>query len=1357
MPLVTVGLGGTQTITSSETDIVSFLGIGTLNVTGTAAAPIDVTLGQIAGVGALDTINISNATVTVNGLAGVSALLAFNIGAGGRLNLASTLNVAAGSTVTFNGANSVLGLGGAVNLSLLNGIAGFAPGSAIDVGQLAAGFTYADAPGNGTGGIITLRDAGGSAIGTLPLLTGEYTAASFQLSPDSTGGTLVSFPTTITAVSADPATADLGLGQTATLMLATSVPVTVAGGTPTLSLNDGGTAVYNPAASMPSMLAFTYAVGAGENTPDLAVTAANLNGATITNGLGVAADLTAAAANPAGILQVDTIAPTVAGVTTLPGSGALGAGQTVAITVGTSEPVTVTGGTPTLSLSDGGTATYNPAASTPTALVFNSTVTPGQNTPDLTVTALNPNGATIADLAGNPAVLTGAVTNPAGVLAIDTTAPTVSGVTTTPGAGTVGPGSTVAINVGTTEPVTVAGGTPTLTLNDGGVATYDPGASTPTNLVFTTTIAPGQTTPDLTITAINPNGATITDPAGNPANLGGAITNPPGVLGVDTTAPQIVAVLASPATADLGIGQVATITIGSSEPVTVANGTPTLSLNDGGVATYSAAGSTPTALLFTTTVAAGQNAADLAVTAANLNGATIADAGGNALSLAPAVINPPGILQIDGTVPTIGSVTTNPASGSIGAGQAVAITLNASEPVAVAGGTPTLTLNDGGTATYNPAASTPTALVFTTTVTPGQNAAGLAVTAANLNGATITDPAGNPANLAGALGTLGSGGGSGGTGGGLTIDTTPPTITGVTTSPSTGPIPAGTPITITVGTSEPVTSTGGPPTLSLGNGGTAAYVPGASTPTGLVFTYTPAPGDDTPDLTVSGLNLNGGSLTDAAGNSANLAGSAVNPPGVLQIDTSTHPFLPLVVTSADTTGNITIVAATRPLVAGTYSNLGIGTLGADGATYTVSGTLAQVNAALAGVTLSPAKGSAPVAGFTASVTDTNTAVTTQLRNTSALGSAITALAAGDAVAAGTGGDTLSGGTAARTLLLGGGGADVLVGSTAGSTLLGGTGSSAYYAQGGSNLVVGAGARDVVATGAGTATVFSATSGRTVVGLSSGAAVVVGRGADTIIGSSGTMLTSVATGGIEFTGSGAATTFANQGSTVVGGTGSILVGVRGTGAMVFGGTGPTTFIGGTGSSTVIGGAGGNGALFAGQGGGFFSGGAGGNNTLVGGMAATTLFGGGSGDVLFAVGGAGTVLRAGSGNETLQGALSSGNDTFYTGSGNTLVGLGAGQDVVFAGSGSATVVAGTGQDLFAFVKGQAGGTESIIGFKAGTDKLVLGGYDANEAARATAGAVVSAGSATAPPSTTITLSDNTRIILQGTGSLPANLFG
>ena len=93
---------------------------------------------------------------------------------------------------------------------------------------------------------------------------------------------------TVTGISDSPATGDLGAGKTVTLTLGFSSAVTVAGGKPTLTLNDGGTATY-ASGSGTSALTFTYTVAAGQNTPDLMVTALNLpTGVTITSGVAAA-------------------------------------------------------------------------------------------------------------------------------------------------------------------------------------------------------------------------------------------------------------------------------------------------------------------------------------------------------------------------------------------------------------------------------------------------------------------------------------------------------------------------------------------------------------------------------------------------------------------------------------------------------------------------------------------------------------------------------------------------------------------------------------------------------------------------------------------------------------------------------------------------------------------------------------------------------------------------------------------------------------------------------------------------------------------------------------------------------------
>ena len=82
-------------------------------------------------------------------------------------------------------------------------------------------------------------------------------------------------------------------------------------------------------------------------------------------------------------------------------------------------------------------------------------------------------------------------------------------------------------------------------------------------------------------------------------------------------------------------------------------------------------------------MAAGQNTADLAVTAVNLNTATVKDGAGNAANLTGAVINPAGTLQIGTTAPSITGIAESPASGDLNAGKTVTLTLNLSEAVTV--------------------------------------------------------------------------------------------------------------------------------------------------------------------------------------------------------------------------------------------------------------------------------------------------------------------------------------------------------------------------------------------------------------------------------------------------------------------------------------------------------------------------------------------------------------------------------------------------------------------------------------------------------------------------------------------------
>jgi hypothetical protein len=238
--------------------------------------------------------------------------------------------------------------------------------------------------------------------------------------------------------------------------------------------------------------------------------------------------------------------------------------------------------------------------------------------------------------------------------------------------------------------------------------------------------------------------ATATDAAGDTSAASNSVVptiEPP---------PTVVSIASSGAgiTNDSGAvntGATVTLTLTMSEAVTVTGGTPTLTLNDGATAVYTG-GSGTNALSFSYTVGSGDSTTNLAVTAINTNGADIEDAGGNALT--GAIPNSSGVLQINtAVIPTVTSIAETPSSGDLDAGKTVALTLTMSETVTVntAGGTPTLTLNDGATATYVGASGN--TLTFSYAVATGQNTAALAATALNLNGATIQDSAGHAANL----------------------------------------------------------------------------------------------------------------------------------------------------------------------------------------------------------------------------------------------------------------------------------------------------------------------------------------------------------------------------------------------------------------------------------------------------------------------------------------------------------------------------------------------------------------------------------------------------------------------------------
>lgn len=226
-------------------------------------------------------------------------------------------------------------------------------------------------------------------------------------------------------------------------------------------------------------------------------------------------------------------------------------------------------------------------------------------------------------------------------------------------------------------------------------------------------------------------------------------------------------------------------------------------------------------------------------------------------------------------------------------------------------------------------------------------------------------------------------------------------------------------------------------------------------------------------------------------------------------------------------------------------------------------------------------------------------------------------------------------------------------------------------------------------------------------------------------------------------------------TILGGSGSVTIDATAAkGDLVQAGASDLYFIGGAGGATILGGTGSDtyfGSTSSHVGKQFIEGGSGGNNFLFAGDGAATLIGGGDGDQLFAFGSSAQWLKAGVGNATLSAAASSGADTLTAGSGKDLLIGGLGADTFVGGAGHTTVQGGFGSDVYAFMKGHAGGSELVTGiFDPSGIKIALVGYGAHEADRALANATVKHGSIT------IGLSDGTKVTFQDVTSLSKSNF-
>ncbi|MEG3974854.1 putative Ig domain-containing protein, partial [Microcoleus sp. herbarium8] len=273
-----------------------------------------------------------------------------------------------------------------------------------------------------------------------------------------------------------------------------------------------------------------------------------------------------------------------------------------------------------------------------------------------------------------------------------------------------------------------------------------------------------QTSAALDSTLVTPTGL-LTDIAGNPAT----VTIPAGqslkdskVIVVDTIAPTVL--LTTPTTT---VTDKFTVTAAFTEASASVIGfdASDITVGNGTVSNFAGSGINYT----------------FDVTPTNDGPVTIDVAASKATD---AALNPntaaPPLLVNANVPPKVTSISSTSTDGSYGTGKVIPITVTFTEPVVVdiTGGTPTIALNSGGTATYASGTTTNT-LIFNYTVAAGQTSADLdysAIASLALNGGTINDATvtTSPAILtlpapaaANSLGVNKN----------LVIDTTPPTVT----------------------------------------------------------------------------------------------------------------------------------------------------------------------------------------------------------------------------------------------------------------------------------------------------------------------------------------------------------------------------------------------------------------------------------------------------------------------------------------------------------------------------------------------------------------------------------------------------
>jgi subtilisin-like proprotein convertase family protein len=309
---------------------------------------------------------------------------------------------------------------------------------------------------------------------------------------------------------------------------------------------------------------------------------------------------------------------------------------------------------------------------------------------------------------------------------------------------------------------------------------------------------------------------------------------------------------------------------------------------------------------------------------------------------------------------------------------------------------------------------------------------------------------------------------------------------------------------------------------------------------------------------------------------------------------------------------------------------------------------------------------------------------------------------------------------------------------------------------GVNVTVGTGLKNANADGSlGSVTLTGLTKGGSELTGGDGVTTLTGSGGDTINAGLGTTTIKTGAGGSTVTLSSVAastvTVSSGGGDTIYAGLATASVTDTGSkGDTIYDQSARLSFINGSGASVLNEGTG-TVTVQAGSGGGVYYAGTSGNSQLLAGSGLVTFYGEAPGDVLTAAGTGADRLIAGAGTETLSGGASTGSITLQAGSGGDTLIAGVGRTTFIVGTGNDNIITGGSGDLIQIQNGQAGGLDTITGFRLGLDDLHLVNFGALAML-----AAISGQKSDGHGGTVLTFADNTRIDLLSVAKVTTGFF-